>query len=62
MGHRFKCKYYPKKYKTRSSRKNHKDKACPVGRSLTKAARRADDPAQESNKGRGYSEGGSPTK
>ena len=53
MGHRFKCKYCSRKYKTISSRKKHKDKSCPASRAPSGAARRADTPASEPENGEG---------
>ena len=45
MGNRFKCRYCPRKYKTRSNRKKHADRSCTSSRAPAGAARRAYTPA-----------------
>ena len=49
MGTRFKCRYCPRKYKTRSNRKKHEDKSCTSSRSPAGAARRDYTPALAPN-------------
>ena len=53
MGYRFQCKYCSRKYKTRSSRKNHEDKSCTGSRAPAGPARSADTPASAPKKGEG---------
>ena len=53
MGYRFQCEYCSRKYKTRSSRKNHEDKSCTGSRAPAGPARSADTLASEPKKGEG---------
>ena len=47
MGHRFKCTYCSKKYKTIYGRKTHEDKSCTASCVPAGAAHGADNPASE---------------